>query len=74
MDLSTHNLAAHDSERDDRRVMTLTEWCQLNSFSVDTGKRLIKSGRGPRVLQLSDRRIGITVAANREWQQARERA
>jgi hypothetical protein len=74
MDMTAHNLAAHDSERDDRRVLSFAVWCELNNISTDTGKRLLKSGRGPRVLQLSDRRIGITVAANREWQQARERA
>jgi hypothetical protein len=34
---------------------------------------LIKAGQGPKILQLSPRRIGITVRANREWQQARER-
>jgi predicted DNA-binding transcriptional regulator AlpA len=73
MDLSAHNLAAHNSERDDRRVLSFGEWCQLNAISVWTGRRIIKAGQGPRVLQLSDRRIGITIAANREWQQARER-
>jgi predicted site-specific integrase-resolvase len=58
----------------DRCVMTLGEWAALNGFSVWTAQRLIKAGKGPVITQLSDRRIGITVAANREWQQARERA
>jgi hypothetical protein len=62
------------AERDDRRVMTFGEWCELNAISRETGKRIIKSGRGPTVLQLSPRRIGITIAANRSWQQAMERA
>jgi hypothetical protein len=68
-------VSSHEDVRTDRddRVLTLATWCKLNTFSLDTGKRLIKSGQGPRVLQLSSRRIGITVAANREWQQARER-
>jgi hypothetical protein len=39
-----------------------------------TGKRLIKAGKGPKITQISDRRIGITVANNRRWQQSRERA
>jgi hypothetical protein len=74
MDLSTtRNLTAHNLERDDRRVMSFAAWCQLNGFSRDTGRRLFKSGRGPKIIQLSERRIGITFAANREWQQARER-
>jgi hypothetical protein len=37
-------------------------------------RQLIQAGKGPKILQLSPRQIGITVAANREWQQARERA
>jgi predicted DNA-binding transcriptional regulator AlpA len=68
----------HRSERDralaDQRVMTLRQWCEVNGFSWWTGQRLIKAGQGPKILQLSPRRIGITVRANREWQQARERA
>jgi hypothetical protein len=59
---------------DDQRVMTLRQWSEVNGFSIFTGRRLIKSGQGPKILQLSPRRIGITVAANRAWQQARERA
>ena len=76
-----NNLSAHQYEskrrsvveHDDRRVMSFKQWCELNGFSKDTGRRIIKGGQGPKVLQLSDRRIGITIAANREWQQARER-
>jgi hypothetical protein len=60
--------------RDDLLVLTFREWCALNGISRDTGKRIIKSGRGPKVLQLAPRRIGITIAANRSWQQAMERA
>jgi hypothetical protein len=59
---------------DDQRVMTIAQWCEVNGFSIWTGKRLIKAGLGPKILQLSPRRIGVTIAANREWQQARERA
>jgi predicted DNA-binding transcriptional regulator AlpA len=59
---------------DDDRVMTKKQWCQLNGFSRDTGDRLIKSGKGPKITQTSDRRIGITVRNNRLWQRSRERA
>jgi hypothetical protein len=72
--LTTRDFTPQNTERDDRRVMSFNAWCQLNGLSRDTGKRIFKSGRGPKVLQLSTRRIGITFAANREWQQARERA
>jgi predicted DNA-binding transcriptional regulator AlpA len=64
----------HDRALDDQRVMTIDQWCEVNGLSRWTGQRLIKSGQGPKILQLSPRRIGVTVRANREWQQARERA
>jgi predicted site-specific integrase-resolvase len=63
-----------DRALDDQRVMTIDQWCQLNGFSWWTGQRLIKSGQGPKITQLSPRRIGVTVANNRKWQAARERA
>jgi hypothetical protein len=62
-----------DRALDDQRVMTLRQWCEVNGFSWHTGKRLIKAGKGPVITQISDRRIGITVANNRKWQAARER-
>jgi hypothetical protein len=57
----------------DRQVLTFNEWCVLNALSERTGRRILKSGTGPRIVQLSARRFGITVRANREWQQSRER-
>jgi hypothetical protein len=63
-----------DRALDDQRVMTIDQWCVVNGFSIWTGKRLIKAGKGPKITQISDRRIGITVANNRRWQQSRERA
>jgi predicted site-specific integrase-resolvase len=64
-----------DSDRalDDMRVLSIAQWCRLNGFSFDTGKRLIKRGQGPVITQISDRRIGVTVANNRAWQRSRER-
>ena len=58
---------------DDHRVMTFPQWCEINGFSIWTGQRLLKAGKGPVITQISDRRIGITVANNRAWQKARER-
>jgi hypothetical protein len=70
----SRRISERDRALDDQRVMTLAQWCEVNGFSWWTGQRLVKAGKGPKILQLSPRRIGITVAANREWQQARERA
>jgi hypothetical protein len=58
---------------DDNQVLTFREWCLLNSLSERNGRRILKTGTGPRVVQLSARRFGITVRANREWQASRAR-
>jgi hypothetical protein len=58
---------------DDDEVLTFARWCKLNGISLRNGRRIIKAPGGPRVLQLSANRIGITRRANREWQASRER-
>jgi hypothetical protein len=63
-----------DPQSLDARVLGFREWCQLNNLSEITGRRLLKAGRGPIITQLSPRRIGITIANNRTWQDARARA
>ena len=55
------------------KVLTFAEWCALNKIGQRTGRRIIGSGNGPVVTQLSERRIGITVGNNRRWQAARAR-
>jgi hypothetical protein len=57
----------------DDRCLTFREWCQLNGIGARTGRRILKDGSGPMVVQLSPRRIGITVRANRVWQASRAR-
>jgi predicted DNA-binding transcriptional regulator AlpA len=59
----------NESHRD--RVLSFPAWCAINSFSKSTGRRLIKRGEGPPVVQLSPRRIGIKESDNRLWQRAR---
>jgi hypothetical protein len=49
-------------ERDDQRVMTFRQWCDLNGFSKDTGRRLIKAGQGPKILQLSPAGLALPFA------------
>ena len=61
-------------QQHDDRVLTVNEWCALNGFSPRTGERVLKSGKGPKITQLSDRLRGITIRNNREWQRSRERA
>jgi hypothetical protein len=59
---------------DDDAVLSFKEWCALNGHSERQGRRMLTSGHGPTVTQLSDRRIGISRRNNREWQAARARA
>jgi hypothetical protein len=63
--------ADRELELDQFRVMSFAQWCALNGISPATGRRLLRSGRGPIVTRLSDRRIGITVGANVAWQAKR---
>ena len=60
-------------ENDDNRVLSFRQWCVLYGISARTGRRLLASGNGPIVTQLSEKRIGITVGNNRRWQESRER-
>jgi hypothetical protein len=66
-----HRQSERDRALDDDRIMPFKVWCEVNDFSESTGRRLRKAGRGPKFVQTSDRRIGVTVAENRAWQQAR---
>jgi hypothetical protein len=53
----------------DDQVLTFKQWCALNNFSERTGARVLGSSNKPKVLQLSDKRIGIRVRDNRTWQE-----
>jgi len=55
-------------------VLTIPQWAALNGLSYWTAKRLLRAGKGPKITQISDRRVGITVGNNRKWQASRERA
>jgi hypothetical protein len=68
-----HNLGPSLAPLLDDRCLTFREWCQLNGIGERTGRRILASGNGPTVTQLTDKRIGITVRANREWQASRAR-
>jgi hypothetical protein len=55
------------------QVLTFFEWCQLNRISTRTGRRILGSGTGPVVTQLSPHRVGVTIENNAKWQASRER-
>jgi predicted site-specific integrase-resolvase len=52
-----------------KRVFKFKEWCEINGFSQDTGRRIIAAGK-VKVTQLSDHRIGIRDDHNAEYQAA----
>jgi predicted DNA-binding transcriptional regulator AlpA len=56
-----------------KRILKFKEWCALNGISQDLGHRLLRSGKGPKITQLSDRRIGVREDHAAEWQAARVR-
>ena len=57
----------------DDQVLSFVEWCRLNRISERTGRRILAGPGGPQIVQLSPRRVGVTVRANRTWQRACER-
>jgi hypothetical protein len=57
----------------DDQVLTFREWIALNNISWRTGRRILDGADPPAVVRLSERRIGITVKANRDWQARRAR-
>ena len=48
-------------------VMTVPEWAEKASISLKTARELIERGEGPKVVQLSENRIGIRVCDHRAW-------
>jgi len=63
--------STRDRVLDDDRVLSFRDWCGINGFSEATGRRLRAAGKGPIFIRLSERRIGVTVRNNRQWQEAR---
>jgi hypothetical protein len=60
---------------DDNAVLTFLDWCALNGFSQRTGRRILAGPKSERpiITMLSARRIGITRANNRRWQEQHAR-
>jgi hypothetical protein len=55
------------------QVLMFHEWCRLNRISERTGRRILASGNGPVVTQVSAQRIGVLVKNNARWQASRAR-
>jgi predicted DNA-binding transcriptional regulator AlpA len=63
----------HAAGGDLDRVISLAEWAKLACISPRTARDVIARGDGPKVVQLSNKRIGIRVCDHREWLAARTR-
>jgi predicted site-specific integrase-resolvase len=57
---------------DDFRVLPFKEWCARKGISYCTGRRLVASGKGPPVVRISARLLGVTVRDDREWTLSRQ--
>jgi len=55
------------------QILTLREWAALNNISLRTALRILASGSGPIVTQLSPHRVGVSIANNAKWQASRAR-
>lgn len=55
------------------QILTFHQWCRINGISERTGRRILASGTGPTVTQLSAKRLGISIASNAAWQASRTR-
>lgn len=62
-----------DRAVDELRVVTIRQAAEILGISVWTLKREIAAGRGPKVTQLSDRRVGITLGNIGRYEASRER-
>ena len=62
-----------ESGLNSQRIMSFKRWCLLNDFSVATGRRILASGNGPETIQVTDKKIGVSVAADAAWKASRVR-
>jgi predicted DNA-binding transcriptional regulator AlpA len=61
-------------QHDDLRVLTVKESAAESGLSLSTFKRELRAGRGPAVVQLSKRRVGIRRIDFASWLAARVRS
>lgn len=61
------------TDRQPDRVRSLPETAAVAGVSIATLRRLIAGGKGPKVTQLSARRIGIRESHLAQWLDARAR-
>ncbi|MHC1999582.1 helix-turn-helix transcriptional regulator [Methylobacterium sp. CM6241] len=68
-DAHTHSIPSSNTTT----VLRLPAVCTAAGVSMSTLRRLIKAGCGPRIIQLSERCIGIRRCDLEEWLASRSR-
>jgi len=66
-------MTAGDVRSQGNNVLPLDAACKIANLSRSTMYRLINAGRGPRVLKLSERRVGVRRDDLDTWLVGRER-
>jgi hypothetical protein len=56
-----------------RTALTIGEFCRANSISVGMFYKLLKAGRGPKLMKVGRRRL-VSIEANANWRAECERA
>ncbi|MGY6282640.1 helix-turn-helix transcriptional regulator [Methylorubrum extorquens] len=67
------SMAAGDVRPQNNNVLPFDTACKIADLSRSTMYRLINAGRGPRVLKLSERRVGVRRDDLDAWLAGRER-
>jgi hypothetical protein len=57
----------------DHQILTFAQWTAMTSLSVRAGRDILKSGKGPPVVQLTSKRIGIRFGDAKRWLEERLR-
>lgn len=68
---TTGEVRPHETPMTDRIVLRLDEACAEARMSTRTMRRLREAGRGPRVVRISDRLIGVRRADLDAWLESR---
>jgi hypothetical protein len=56
-------------------ILTFQEWCDMAGLPESTARELRARGQGPRCVNLTGKKLGITLADHRRWMKVRmERA
>lgn len=55
------------SELDPYQVLPFKKWIELAGVSRSTGWKILHSGDGPKMIRISERRVGVRVLDHIKW-------